>query len=63
MRDGQHLDLLVHDAIDDAVRKPIDQIALRTEETRPALWRFDDLRDSGIYDEDELLTETGAAFS
>src|SRR5262249_9777996 len=59
--DCQHLDLLVHDSIDDAVRKPIEQVPLRAEEARPALRRLDDLRNRRVYCEDEFLTEPAAA--
>jgi hypothetical protein len=53
--------LRVHDAIDDAVRKSIEQMALGTEERRPPPWSFGDLRDRGVYREDELPTETALA--
>jgi len=55
------LDLLIDYAVDDAVRKPIQEVPLRAEEAGPTLRRCDDLRDRVVYREDELPTETAAS--
>jgi len=55
------LDLLIDYAVDDAVRKPIQEVPLRAEEAGPTLRRCDDLRDRVVYREDELPTQTAAS--
>jgi hypothetical protein len=60
--DRQDLNLSVDHSVDDAVRKAIEQVPLRTEEARPALRCFDNLRDRFVHREDELLAETAPAF-
>src|SRR6266498_4057243 len=59
--DRQDLDLIGDHSVDDAVRKAIEQVPLRTEEARPALRCFDDLRDRFVHREDELPAETAPA--
>jgi hypothetical protein len=57
-RDGDDLDLPVADSVDDAVRKTIEEIALGTEEARPALRRLYDFGDGVVDSEDKLDAKT-----